>query len=222
MMPRLRQPLMQFAVVVQVATAPTFLSIDAPRMERLGIWLAAIEQHRIGSDDAVARRIAVWPRAEIDRLRLDLRPVLILMRNPDATSFQAETATGIPRIVLFGDTNLEQLRALAEQAARQGDGNRVLKRGAMMHTDIALLVPVEESAASRSAASFTLQFMDGRQSGVTNAAGHWEMARALLDSVTRPGGRPDPGSDDMVRRWYQTTAAYLTAAGQLDIAHFSR
>jgi tetratricopeptide (TPR) repeat protein len=219
MTPRPRLPLVPLAVAFQLATAPTFISIDAPRMERLRIWLAAIEEHQIGNDDAAVRRIAAWPQAQTAQLRLDLRPVLILMRNPDATSFQTEEATGIPRIIIYRD--LEQLRALAEQAVRHGDGNRVLKRGAMLHTDIALLVPGEGPPATPSAASFTLQFTDGRPLGVINASGHWEIARALLDSVRRPGARPDPGSDDMVRRWYQMTAAYLIAAAQLDTTHFA-
>src|SRR5688572_8206709 len=219
-MPRVLGPLMALAVAFQLPT-PIRITFDAPRMDRLRAWVAAVEQHQLGTDDAAARLIAAWPRAHGDQLRLDLRPVLILMRNPDATSFQTETATGIPRIIMYGDSDLEALRALAAQALRRGDGNRVLTRGAMLHTDIALLVPGEGPAATPSAASFTLQFTDGRQLGVINASGHWEMARALLDSVTRPGGRPDPGSDDIVRRWYQMTAAYLIAAAQLDSAHFA-
>jgi tetratricopeptide (TPR) repeat protein len=222
MMSYSRHALVPLAFAFQAASAPMFISIDAPRMERLGIWLTAVEQHEIGTDDARARRIAAWPRAQTDQLRLDLRPVLGLIQNPDATVFQTEEAVGIPRMIVYRDADLEQLRALAAQAARHGDRNRVLKRGAMLHTDIALQVPDQASAATPSASSFTVQFMDGRQSGVVNAAGHWEMARSLLESVTPPGGRPDPASDDMVRRWYQGTAAYLIAAAQLDMAHFAR
>ena len=221
MIRRVPLSLMAVAVAFQLP-APIRITLDAPRMDRLRTWVAAVEQHRLATDDAAARLIAAWPREHVEQLRPDLRPVLILMRNPDATSFQTETATGIPRMVLYNDRDLEQLRDIAAQAAARGDSNRVLKRGAMLHTDIALQVPGEGPAATPSAASFTLQFTDGRQLGVTNAPGHWELARALLDSVTRPGGRPDPGGDDMVRRWYQMTAAYLIAAAQLDSPHFTR
>jgi tetratricopeptide (TPR) repeat protein len=213
-------PLVALAVAFQL-TSPLRITFDAPRMDRLRAWIAAVEQHQTGTDDAAARLIAAWPRAHGDQLRLDLRPVLILMRDPDATSFLTEATTGVPRMVLYSDRDLEQLREIAAQAASRGHANRLLKRGAMLHTDIALLVPGEGPPATPSAASFTLQFGDGRQLGVINASGHWEMARALLDSVTRSDGRRDAGSDDMVRRWYQMTAAYLIAAAQLDWAHFA-
>jgi len=218
---RVPRPLIALAVAFQL-TSPIRITFDAPRMERLRAWIAAVEQHQTGTDDAAARRVAAWPQAQLEQLRSDLAPVLTLIRRPDTTGFQTATATGIPRMVLYSDRDLEQLRDIAAQAASRGDANRLLKHGAMLHTDIALLVPGEGPPATPSAASFTLQFGDGRQLGVINASGQWEIARALMDSVTRPGGRPDPGSDDFVRRWYQMTAAYLIAAAQLDSAHFVR
>src|SRR5687768_7228283 len=100
-------------------------NMDAPRLERLRVWLAAAEQHQPGRDDPAARRIAAWPRAALEQLRLDLRSVLVLMRRPDTTSFQTEAATGIPLMIVYPRRVLEELGAIA--ASARGDLNHVLK-----------------------------------------------------------------------------------------------
>jgi hypothetical protein len=114
-------------------------NLDAARIERLEAWLAAVDQHQPGQDDPAARRIAAWPRVALEQVRLDVRPVLILMRDPEASGFQTESASGIPAMIVYGRRELEALGAMA--AARGTDVNRVLKRGAMLHTDIAMFVP---------------------------------------------------------------------------------
>jgi hypothetical protein len=89
--------------------------------------------------------------------------------------------------------------------------NRLLKRGTLLHTDIASLVP---AAADRPAESIvpvprpvlapraSVQIADGRQVGVTYYGAHWDLARLLLDEVT-----PDPAGDVTVRQWSQAVAA---------------
>jgi tetratricopeptide (TPR) repeat protein len=212
--------LLPFALAAQFAgpalAPPAQRNIDAARLERLRVWLAAIEQHQPGGDDPAARRIAMWPRADLDQVRLDLRPVLILMRRPSASAFQTESSSGIPLMIVYGQRELDELRDIAAGAARRGDVNRVLKRGAMLHTDIALFVPLD-GRETPSATSFTLHFMDGRPLSLSDAVGHWAMARGLLDTVA-----PDPARDEMVRLWYGATAAYFIAAAQLDTDHFAR
>src|SRR5687767_3965530 len=102
-----------FAMAAQMgpsALAPAAQgNIDGPRLERLRVWLAAVEQHQPGTDDAVARRIAAWPGADLEQLRLDLLPVLALMRRPSANSFQTESAAGIPMMIVYGERELEEL-----------------------------------------------------------------------------------------------------------------
>jgi tetratricopeptide (TPR) repeat protein len=115
----------------------------------------------------------------------------------------------------------KRLRAAAREAAqrcaaddvRRGGGppaeaeavrcarNRLLKRGAILHTDAAM--HIEDAAAPAGAGAksrsdrWRIRFADGKQHAAEGAHGHWELARSLLENVT-----PDPEADDTVRLWY--------------------
>ena len=104
----------------------------------------------------------------------------------------------------------------------------LLKRGALLHTDVALHVPAVtmpvvstfQSAHQRT----TLHLDDGRQQGLDHSVAHLEVARRLLDLV-RPNPerdyRPYPERDAMVRQWYRATSAILIQTAHLDFDHFN-
>ncbi len=119
---------------------------------------------------------------------------------------------------------LERLRLIV-QAGSQTDGdNGVLRRGALLHTDIAMLIPAQPGfgGAVSDLEPLRIQFSDGQQTGVTLTAVHWSIARMLLDAV-RPEGseQPAPAKDDMVRTWYHATAAWEQANGQYEPDHLN-
>jgi hypothetical protein len=121
------------------------------------------------------------------------------------------------------------LRALAQAAAEGrevGADNYILKRGALLHGDIAMFhdsgltaadfAPADPSPLTtsplryRQRREFQVEMSDGQATGVRGSSAHWGIARMLLDGV-RPTRqhKPAPELDDMVRNWYYATAAWM-------------
>src|SRR5262245_5468594 len=103
------------------------------------------------------------------------------------------------------DADLQRLARLAEAAYQQGDANYVLRRGALLHTDVAMRnsTVVEPIAPSGGAGPERLrvQIGDGLGKDFGQNAVHWEIARLLLDRVAPRGSqKADPGGDEMVRQ----------------------
>jgi tetratricopeptide (TPR) repeat protein len=120
------------------------------------------------------------------------------------------------------------LHRLASTGRRGGDNNVVLRRGALLHADVAILgvaAPVEAMAFGTSSPgqSIRIRISDGRQTSLTQSSAHWEIARKLLDMVSAPGSsKAAPGSDEMVRLWYVATATWMEHQGQHDNRHLAR
>ena len=90
--------------------------------------------------------------------------------------------------------------------------NDDLVRGALLHTDLALLAPdlaLRFDGLPEWNAIHTLEAADGQTLGVSAVSAHWRLARTLLDRV-----EPRPGSDPRVQRWYCAIGARLVAEGQ--------
>jgi tetratricopeptide (TPR) repeat protein len=127
------------------------------------------------------------------------------------------------------DADLLRLSALVFAARSRGDGdNYVLRRGALLHADVAMFVdrtPVEpaSTAPQPGPQRFKLEISDGRQIDFGQVAVHWEIARMVLDYVKADGaGEPGPGRDEMVRHWYRATAAWMQYVGDHDTVHLDR
>lgn len=126
------------------------------------------------------------------------------------------------------DSDLRQLAVLARSAKVRGDDNYILRRGALLHGDVAVLapramiVPTEARSTARPQ-RFRMEISDGREVGMNQSAAHWEIARMLLDFVKPRGSdRADPGRDEMVRQWYRATAAWMQRHEDHDSAHLGR
>ncbi|HEY1909601.1 MAG TPA: tetratricopeptide repeat protein [Vicinamibacterales bacterium] len=125
------------------------------------------------------------------------------------------------------DEPLSRLAAHAASARRSGERHYVLRRGALLHTDLAILdrdVVATPSTPTvlRSIApqAFTMDVSDGRQVDFRQSGVHWEIARMLLDNVApREEQKPEPGLDPMVRDWYRATAAWMQLRGSHDTHH---
>lgn len=148
-------------------------------------WLKAVEQHSPGEADGSAIVIGSW----LDGL--DVIKYIIRL----ATFKEA-------RIPLDSDLQL----AWSDASRLQffvGNLNNQLKRGALLHSDIAMLGL--NKGWSGSSSPLKIKVDDGRgalESGMV----HWDIARALLNLIT-----PSPSRDDAVRQWYIATNAYLLA-----------
>ena len=125
------------------------------------------------------------------------------------------------------DADLLGLAGLASASRQQGDDNFVLRRGALLHTDIAMLMPTSAEPIGPTGLGgpqrIRVQTTDGLALDMGQTAPHWDLARMLLDYVKPPGAAsPAPGLDDMVRLWYRATSAWMQAREQHDTAHLDR
>lgn len=126
------------------------------------------------------------------------------------------------------DPELRQVAALSRAAKLRGDDNYILRRGALLHGDVAVLAPLAMAAPAdaRSSAGpqrFRMEISDGREIDLRQSAVHWEIARMLLDFVIPfESDRAGPGGDDMVRQWYRATAAWMQLREDHDKLHLDR
>jgi len=125
------------------------------------------------------------------------------------------------------DPDLMRLGMLSRAAKLRGDDNYILRRGALLHADIAMLAPRAgepmNSMPGPGPRQLRLEIADGRGVDLFLVATHWELARMLLDDV-RPAGstKPAPGRDEMVRLWYRATAAWMQWQESHDTVHLDR
>jgi tetratricopeptide (TPR) repeat protein len=230
------------------------VSVPSARVERVAQWLKALHQHEPGQPDESATLVGSWPPADIQALWVDVTTILKMMHDPRVRQFvlkapNSSTATQI----LYGDEGLKRMRALARAAngtvaeasvvvdrellelsravsrlRTGGDDNYVVKRGALLHADVAMLMPVvREPLSTRTSLGpdrMRLQMNDGQDLGVVQAAVHWELARMLLDHVHTQSraARADPEHDPMVRLWYRATFAFMERAVDHDPSHVGR
>jgi tetratricopeptide (TPR) repeat protein len=150
-------------------------------------WRAAVAQHDAGKPDTAAKLIGRWPIK-------DLELVVAFM-----SKLGAQPQSAIKHTL----SKARYRRALdtTDQEAKSGDFNRILKQGALLHTDIALLDL--QTWAYQEISEATGAFVDGRIL-IQPRKFHWEFARRLIDSVG-----PVAAKDPMVRQWYIATTAHM-------------
>ena len=213
------------------------------RVDRLRQWLDAVEQHEPGSADDALLRVASWDRMTLWRVWIDVGTIVSLVRDPNALVFYAsiepepfsgalhvQDARAIKsRVISYSWNDVKRMQVITKDVIDRGGEDRMLKRGASLHADIVMLEAGQSSTPDPSRQPRTSQIMvflaDGQQTGVDDAAVHWEMGRRLLDKVrpkirSKPG--PDPGADETVRLWYLASNAYMQAVEQLDGWHVER
>jgi tetratricopeptide (TPR) repeat protein len=167
---------------------------DPPPLARLLRWLEAVQQHTPGCADAAAVEMGGWPRRDLEALLLDIGRL--------STALQTFRELG-PRDATI---RLHGRRFTLDQIAAIFHGNQTLKRGAVLHADVAAFI--RDDFGSR-----TVLVHDGRQVRDERGTVHWGFGRRLLDSVT-----PSPANDTGALLWYRAISAYLFRAGRFDEA----
>jgi tetratricopeptide (TPR) repeat protein len=219
---------------------PTDLNRRGAGVDRLHVWVESVRLRDAGNTDEAVARVARWTSAELDDLWIELRMLHQLMDDPRRSAFQAwvDSPRGqLSRRVVYTGSELDRLRRLAVSlggrdlrevstpdyerlvlAAR----NRMLKRGALLHTAVALTNPRDVRtgpvAPFSARPDAVILFADGRQVGVDRAANanQWKFARALLGLV-----RPAASADSGVRAWYRASSAALLREMHLHSEHFN-
>jgi len=123
------------------------------------------------------------------------------------------------------DPFLSSLSSAATAIRTDLNGNFIARRGALMHSDVEMMGLAAPSAVDLSPTqpAIRMTFSDGQQTSLMQPGVHWEVARQLMDLVAGPGStKPAPGADDMVRRWYVATSAWLQLWGHHDNDHIGR
>jgi tetratricopeptide (TPR) repeat protein len=152
---------------------------------KLTEWKTAIDKHSPGKSDSSAVEIGSWPSGDLETVIGSLQPSDRFKPTPKKDSKSIMDVLGIKT---------------------DEDKNRILKRGALLHTDIALLEL--ESAPGNIMDSKYALVKDGK-SVLMDEGRHLEYARLLLDLVS-----PNPSKDEMARQWYVATTAYELSRGR--------
>jgi hypothetical protein len=211
------------------------------RIGRLEQWLEAVEQHEFGTADDPLMRVASWDRRTLWLVWQDVGAVVSLVREPDIgvfyTPIEFEPLSGIfrlppsrlrTRVIPYGREDIKRLKLIAHQVVDRGGEDRILKRGATLHAEIAMLgpaAPAPDPARRPRSDSVMLFLADGQQTGVDDAGVQWEMGRRLLDKVRPKHSRKlgaDPGADETVRLWYLASNIYMQSVEQVDAWHVDR
>jgi tetratricopeptide (TPR) repeat protein len=213
---------------VQVRADLHAQSQSALAIDRIKEWVSAVETHQPGEVDAAALRVATFSHADLSVMFAYLEALLELVESPTKDDVRHSPSPLLwrplksdwappPRV---SEADVHQLRALASLKWIQDDRNRLLKGGAMLHADIAMMVDIEtreftpppgatRASVARLGWSATQRVVayapDADYRGLQYGVVHWDVARTLLDAVT-----PAPSSDGFVRDWYRATAAYFT------------
>ncbi len=141
----------------------------------------------------------------------------IVLRDPVCVGRKAEEQLG---------PELQQLATLAGDGRGVGADNYVLKRGALLHSDIATLAPESMNTLGAPSAGphrIAVATNDGQASSIFDLGLHWDIARRLLDGVRSTRlDRPAPSQDAMVHDWYAATAAWMQLHRQYDLVHLRR
>ena len=163
------------------------------QLRKIEEWRTAAVQHNPGKPDSAAETIGRWDEEDLE---LVIKYVTKLASQSTKTARRTLAKASIRRIL-----------QLTAQEVKGGDINRVLKQGALLHTDIALLRL--ETNQNLSTSEPMALFDDGHVA-VLFKSRSWEFARRLIDSVS-----PSPSADPMVRNWYIATTAHMLSHGLL-------
>jgi tetratricopeptide (TPR) repeat protein len=197
----------------------------SPRIVRLEAWLAAVDRHEPGRLDEPALMVLAWTPADLLDLAADLSVIVGLIGDPGYPVYwrMDPARPGRPERAPYSAADERRLRYLAREAAARCSGdphlqrdaypkknadrcaNRLLKRGGVLHTDVAIQGGdgAFATGADDDPKRLGIRFADGRQLGRQEDAGQWALVRALLANVD-----PDPAQDETVRLWYVATSAY--------------
>jgi Tfp pilus assembly protein PilF len=202
------------ALAILLSCPPPAQSAPDPA-QKLFDWLAAVNTHTPGQLDAAVREVATSPLVELEDVLADL---VKLRTRMSVTREDVLTYRG--RQVTVG--NLWRLMAIDDSEAVTVGVNRLLRRAAILHSDVAF-------AGSRARAGVggapgqpgrkANYIGDGQQTRSTTSSLHWEFGRQLLDRLD-----PGPARDPFARAWYVATASVLQSLRMISEAdeHLSR
>jgi tetratricopeptide (TPR) repeat protein len=180
---------------------------DPEWLVRLKAWSQAVMHHEPGRLDPAVVELAGWTAYSVHEVVADF-----LSLHPDLKQKQplkVEVTPGRPYTKkTIADVDARSVEVFQNHA---GGANRILRRAAMLHADVALLAPVDRSQTSGIAD--TMKVVDGRVVDVVGLSAHWVAGLSLLDAI-----EPAPRDDPWVRLWYYALAIEFLEGGNLAAA----
>lgn len=184
-------------------------------------WVEAVEQHVPGASDRTLEVASHWSSDNVRQLWVDVQVLLAVVAKPTDTKFQVAPMDEGPalsasyflrrsarrpplRIITFQTAERQHLDDLAARARRLG-ARATLKRGVIVHTDLATMAAdVTDAATSGSPARAPVKMLvgDGDSLGVASLSRHWDLARMLVSKLAQ-----EPVQDPFARDWYRATIA---------------
>ena len=224
----------RFALVLVCVASAATLTVAAQdakpakysRIERLEQWTDALQRHRPGEADAALDVFGDWEAREFAELKVTFYSALQLVRDPALRTFArfSTGATARAGQVFYSRSEVRDLLVVAGRLKALGE-TRMLRRGAMLHTDAVVLGTGSDSrGGSRRSDHILFRFDDGQALNNVDALGQWDLARFILEHI-RPDlqdFRPRPAGDDWVRRWYRTMIAFQLAQQHYNVKDVAR
>ena len=184
--------------------------VEIPALQAVREWALAVDLHEFGTFDEHARRIAEWDGADVRLLGVDLQAVLQFLARERGDTFKQRGQS----------LTLEEVGSalrLTGEETRARDVTRIVRRGALLHADIARrstssgLTEWGKIPAFRPGDLYgVVMVSDGQVGGDSSILGHWRFGRFLLEWVG-----PDPSRDPTVVAWYRGAAAFLQGIAAL-------
>jgi hypothetical protein len=180
-------------------------------LDSVEAWRTAVADHAMGRLDAPFQRVRAWSNPDMQRVLFDVKSLVKALVDQHATYVRSRVRPPMEYRRSFTFEQLQIVLGLTEDEAQRGDASRVLKRGALLHTDVAMLAPNSPPQSPRTpglvpsppAGTGDVMITDGREVGREDGS-QWEFARSLLDMVL-----PSPADDSMVRQWYIASTAHM-------------
>lgn len=182
------------AFAVRPATAQNTVSPAVDRrndpgyqLEKVKEWRTVAAQHSAGKPDPAAMAIGAWQTRDLE----------IVMDY--VTNLASQSNRAVKRAL--SKARIQRLFDLTDQEAQQGDLSRILRRGVLLHTDIALLdLEKWEYQHLREGMG---AFADGHTL-LQPKKHHWEFARRLVDCMP-----PFTAQNMLTKQWYVATTAHM-------------
>jgi tetratricopeptide (TPR) repeat protein len=168
-------------------------------------WRMAVAKHTPGEPDAAAATVGRSYDVEVV-----LTAIAAVLRKESTKKLQYTRSTSYdgfairrsPVPIISADVLGSFGAAIAPHLELTYNPNQALKRGALLHTDIAML------GLGRGAEDSLIQSYDGLATGAVGGR-HWKYARLLLH-----WSASDPSRDAMILQWYIATTAYMFSQRQ--------
>jgi len=203
-----------------VAAFPAAAQPSEPldRIERVGRWVDVALHHEPGTWDDPAAEVGSWSNSDLQVLWIDLSTLAELLHRPTATYFAIFNPNHTKKEpIRYTPEEFRRLKTIAEFARRSSDADTPLRRGALLHTDIAMnraqdLQPLgrpRESVPQR----MTVHIGDGQPLDMGATAIHSDTARMLIERTPR---------DNFARAWYRATSSWMQQHEDHDMDHVDR